>query len=36
MVTLGEMLSLATPEVLSWGKFDFYGSLDRICNNCGP
>ena len=29
MVTLGEMISLATRRGATMGKFDFYGSLDR-------
>ena len=29
MVTSGEVLSLATPEMLPWQNFDFYGSIDR-------
>ena len=34
MVTLGEVLSLATPQGITmicflWGNFYFYGSLDR-------
>ena len=29
MVTLGEVLSLATTQGATMEKFDFYGSLDR-------
>ena len=29
MVTSGEVLSLATSEMLPWRNFDFYGSIDR-------